>query len=202
MPSWYSCIYQFVRDSLCQCGISWSFLLIYRYMFRSMWSSRKNHWSISIAFFKAQSFQWIFFGGQENSTVFEDVFWKNGLVPLSHSFPGICIQVCFFLGGDGEMISSWFKSPFNHRPEIKRFKGLSRRDWKQRPPTSWKPPVFRHEAPDVSPSPGPSASTRDGTSAESRGQGRMCQVGAAPSYPPFGHAIFFQSKSCPLGPAL
>ena len=41
----------------------------------------------------------------------------------------------------------------------------------------------RHEAPDVSPSPGPSASTRDGTSAESRGSPSPGEAGAVPREP-------------------
>lgn len=101
MPSWYSCIYQFVRDSLCQCGISWSFLLIYRYMFRSMWSSRKNHWSISIAFFKAQSFQWIFFwGAREQHRFWRRVLkkWTCSTFPL---FPRYLHSGLLFFWGGG-----------------------------------------------------------------------------------------------------
>lgn len=125
MPSWYSCIYQFVRDSLCQCGISWSFLLIYRYMFRSMWSSRKNHWSISIAFFKAQSFQWIFFlGGKRTAPFLKTCFEKMDLFHFPTLSQVFAFRFAFLGGGMG----GWFHHD-SSLPSTTGLKSKDSKDW-------------------------------------------------------------------------
>ena len=97
MPS-YSCIYQFVRDSLCGCGISWSFPSTTSTCFEACGRAKKEHWSISIAFFKSQSLRWSLLAREQN------LFWRGFLneltcCPLSQLF---AFRSAFFSG----MISS------------------------------------------------------------------------------------------------
>lgn len=86
----------------------------------------KNHWSISIAFFKAQSFQWIFFwGAREQHRFWRRVLkkWTCSTFPL---FPRYLHSGLLFFWGGG--MGGWFHHD-SSLPSTTGLKSKDSKDW-------------------------------------------------------------------------